>query len=90
MDICQINMPAFQQDYFKYFGSSCFAQNSRSRDTKGCNHQIQLIAYLVVKERKSSDEVVHAIESGLNEVLAVVAEELKEGNHGKAAICRKA
>ena len=41
---------------------------------------------LVVKEWKTGDKVVKAIESRGHQVLGVVAEELKGGKHGKAAV----
>ena len=43
---------------------------------------------LVVKERKTRDEVVKAIESWGHQVLAVVAKQFKDGKHGKAAVLK--
>jgi len=44
-------------------------------------------AYLLsVQERKTRDEVIKTIKTGLNQVLAVMAEQLKGGKHGKAAM----
>jgi len=44
------------------------------------------IHLLSVQERKTGDEVVKAIETRLHQVLAVMAEQLKGGKHGKAAV----
>ena len=41
-----------------------------------------------VDERKSSDHVVKSIESGLDEVLGVVTQQLKEGKHGKTSMLK--
>ena len=41
---------------------------------------------LVVKEWKACDEFVHAVESGGDQVLRVVAKELQSGKHSKSAI----
>jgi hypothetical protein len=43
----------------------------------------------LVKEWKSSDEVVKSVESRRHKVLAVVAEELKGGKHGQTSVCKK-
>jgi nanoRNase/pAp phosphatase (c-di-AMP/oligoRNAs hydrolase) len=42
--------------------------------------------FLIVKERKSGDEVIQTIKSGLNQVLGVMAEKFKGGKHGNAAV----
>ena len=49
------------------------------------NEQIKV---LLVDEGEAGDEVVVAIESGLGEVLGVVADELEEGKHGKASVLK--
>ena len=43
---------------------------------------------LVVDERKSSDEVVHTIESRGYKVLAIVTEKLKNGKHSKTSVLK--
>jgi len=42
---------------------------------------------LLVKERKTSDEVIKSIKTWLNQVLTVMAKQLQGGKHGKAAMC---
>mmetsp|Transcript_4744 Transcript_4744/g.13208 ORF Transcript_4744/g.13208 Transcript_4744/m.13208 type:complete len:121 (+) Transcript_4744:110-472(+) len=42
--------------------------------------------FLVVKEGEASDQFVQTIESGLHQVLRVVTQEFKEGEHGKTSI----
>jgi len=43
---------------------------------------------LLVKERKTSDEVIKSIKTWLNQVLTVMSKQLQGGKHGKAAMCQ--
>mmetsp|Transcript_12103 Transcript_12103/g.41130 ORF Transcript_12103/g.41130 Transcript_12103/m.41130 type:complete len:289 (-) Transcript_12103:7-873(-) len=45
-----------------------------------CDHLV------AVEEGEASDQVVHAIEAGLDKVLRVVAQELEDGKHSEAAV----
>jgi hypothetical protein len=40
----------------------------------------------LIQERKTGDEIIETIESGLNQVLRVVAEQFHGGKHGKTAV----